>query len=196
MDYSPAKAELKRYLQDARDAVCWKLDGLSEYDMRRPMVPTATNLLGIVKHLAGVEIGYFGLTFGRDFDGELPWDDDDPQADMYAAADETSAEILELYRRAWTLADATIDQLPLEAIGRVPWWPEGRQEVTLHHVLVRCVGETNRHAGHADILRELIDGGRGWLADRTNLPSEDPAFWDAYRDRVERVAREASGNWP
>jgi len=59
------KADLRRYLQDARDALLWKLEGLSEYDIRRPLVATGTNLLGLVKHQAGVEMGYFGATFGR-----------------------------------------------------------------------------------------------------------------------------------
>ncbi|HJZ04073.1 MAG TPA: DUF664 domain-containing protein, partial [Streptosporangiaceae bacterium] len=67
------KADLRRYLQVAREAMLWKLDGLSEYDVRRPMVPTGTNLLGLVKHLASVEFGYFGETFGRPFSERLPW---------------------------------------------------------------------------------------------------------------------------
>ena len=67
------KATLVRYLQQARDAMLWKLDGLGEYDIRRPLTPTGTNLLGLVKHLAGVESGYFGATFGRPFPGTLPF---------------------------------------------------------------------------------------------------------------------------
>ena len=63
MDPDLKKAELSRYLQAAREALVWKLEGLSEYDVRRPMVPTGTNLLGLVKHLANVEAGYFGATF-------------------------------------------------------------------------------------------------------------------------------------
>ena len=72
------KSDLRRYLQDGRDAMLWKLDGLSEYDIRRPLVPTGTNLLGLVKHLAGFELGYFGDTFGRPWDGPPPWDESDP----------------------------------------------------------------------------------------------------------------------
>jgi hypothetical protein len=66
------KADLLRYLQDGRDALLWKLDGLSEYDIRRPLTPTGTNLLGLVKHIASVELGYFGDTFGRPFFDEEP----------------------------------------------------------------------------------------------------------------------------
>src|ERR1017187_3616287 len=156
------KADFHRYLQDARDALLWKLDGLGEYDVRRPLVPTGTNLLGLVKHVAGIELGYFGDTFGRAHGEPLPeFDPDQPLADMWATADETREQIIGLYRRAWAHSDATIDALPLDAIGHVPWWPEGRRAVTLHSVLVRVTAETHRHAGHADIVRELIDGAAG-----------------------------------
>jgi hypothetical protein len=66
-----AKAELRRYLQEGREAIVWKLSGLSEYDIRRPLTPTGTNLLGLVKHLAGVEADYFGVVFNRPFGEEL-----------------------------------------------------------------------------------------------------------------------------
>src|SRR5256885_8390733 len=103
MPASDPKPELKGYLQDARGAFLWKLDGLSEYDARRPMVRTGTNLLGLVKHMANVEMGYFGLTFDRPFDGPLPWTEDgEPElnADMWATAEESREEIVDLYRRA------------------------------------------------------------------------------------------------
>jgi len=89
MTASDPKADLHRYLQDAREALLWKLDGLSEYDIRRPLVPTGTNLLGLVKHVASVEFGYFGDCFGRPFDEPMPWleDDAEPNADMWATAD-------------------------------------------------------------------------------------------------------------
>ena len=147
----------------ARDALLWKLDGLSEYDIRRPLTPTGTNLLGLVKHLASVELGYFGDTFGRPFGEPLPWFDEDAEAnaDMWAAADESREQIIGLYRRAWAHSDATIGALALDAIGHVPWWPGEHSEVTLHRILVHVVAETDRHAGHADIVRELIDGAAG-----------------------------------
>ncbi|RPI23693.1 MAG: DUF664 domain-containing protein, partial [Actinobacteria bacterium] len=88
---SDAKAVLHRYLQTGRDALLWKLEGLSEYDIRRPLVPTGTNLLGLVKHVASVELGYFGDCLGRPSGEPLPWYDDDaePDADMWATAEET-----------------------------------------------------------------------------------------------------------
>jgi Protein of unknown function (DUF664) len=192
MTGSDPKAELHRYLQEARDALLWKLDGLSEYDIRRPLVPTGTNLLGLVKHLAMVEQGYFGDTFGRPSGDKIPWDEADPNSDMFAAPEESRADVTGLYRRVWAHSDATIGVLPLDATGHVPWWPPDRNEVTLHHILIRLVAETNRHAGQADIVRELIDGSAGVSAEASSLPSDDQAWWAAHRDRVERAARQAS----
>jgi hypothetical protein len=177
----------------AREAMLWKLDGLSEYDVRRPMVPTGTNLLGLVKHLASVEIGYFGETFGRPFGERLPWLEEgaEPNADMWAAPDESRAEIVGLYHRAWAHSDATIGALALDAIGQVPWWPEERREVTLHRILVHMIAETDRHAGQADIVRELIDGATGLRQDNGNLAPGDRTWWAEYRNRLEVAAREA-----
>jgi uncharacterized damage-inducible protein DinB len=193
MSGSDPKAELRRYLQAGRDALLWKLDGLSEYDVRRPLVPTGTNLLGIVKHVATVEAGYFGETFDRPFQESLPWLDDDAEqnADMWATAEESREQIVGLYHRVWTDSDATIEALPLDAIGHVPWWPPERSEVTLHLILVHMIAETHRHAGHADIVRELVDGAVGLRVDNDNMAPGDRVWWDSYRSRLERVAKEA-----
>ena len=160
MTGSDPKADLRRYLQEEREALLWKLEGLSEYDIRRPMVPTGTNLLGLVKHVAFVEFGYFGDTFGRPSEDVLQWDESDPNSDMFAS--------------------------------HVPWGPAERNEVTLHRILVHVATETARHAGQADIIRELIDGAAGLTSNHSNLPSGDQAWWAAYRDRVERAAQEAA----
>ena len=188
-----AKDDLHRYLRHGRDALLWKLEGLSEYDIRRPMTPTGTNLLGLVKHVASMELGYFGDTFGRPSPVPLPWLDEDaePNADMWATAAESRAQIVELYHRSWTHADETIEQLPLDAVGAVPWWPAERREVTLHRVLVHVATETHRHAGHADIVRELIDGAAGLRKDNSNLPDADEAWLAEYRQRLEAAARSA-----
>lgn len=187
------KQVLQRYLQTAREAVVWKLEGLSPYDARRPLVPSGTNLIGLVKHLAGVEFGYFGDVFGRPVDEPPAWlDYEQDNADMYAFADEPVADVLALYRRAWQHADATIAALPLDAPGEVPWWQPERCRVTLQQILVHVVAETNRHAGHADLVRELIDGSAGWKPDNSNLPDGDPGWWSDYVDSLERIAREAS----
>jgi uncharacterized damage-inducible protein DinB len=195
MTGSELKADLQRYLQTARDVLVWKLDGLSEYDARRPLTVTGTNLLGLIKHLAGVELGYFGDTFGRPFDEPLAWlrDDAEPNADMWATGDESREQIVGLYRRAWAHADATIDALGLDARGHVPWWPAERSEVTLHRILIHVIAETNRHAGHADIVREVIDGAAGLRKENDNLAPGDQTWWAGYRERLERVAQEAGG---
>jgi hypothetical protein len=188
MDLNDPKTGLHRYFTTVRESVLWKLEGLSEYDVRRPMTPTGTNLLGVVKHLGCVEIGYFGWTFGRALDIQFPWyaDDAEPNADMFATESETREEIVAQYRNAWEISDATITDLPLDAAGKVPWWPEERANVTLHLILVHMLAETNRHAGQIDVVRELIDGQAGLRADNSNLP--DDVTWPEYRARLETLA--------
>jgi uncharacterized damage-inducible protein DinB len=187
------KSTLHRYLQLARDAMLWKLEDLSEYDVRRPMTPTGTNLLGIVKHLASVELGYLGAVFGRPSHEPLPWfeDDAEPNADMWATPDETRDAIIGLYHRAWAHGDAAIEALDLDAKGHVAWWPPDRADVTLHQILVHLIAETHRHAGHADIVRELIDGAAGHRAELSNMPQADAEWWMAYTGRLEAAAGEA-----
>ncbi|MEW2016206.1 DinB family protein [Rhodococcus sp. NPDC076796] len=188
------KDELHQYLRIARENMLWKLDGLTEYQKRRPMTPTGTNLLGLIKHLSIVEYGYFGITFGREF--PAPFADLVKSAearlnsDMWAAADESSEFIVDLYREAWLHADKTIESNDLDTVGRVLHWPVERQEITLHRVLVHLVAETNRHAGHADIVRELIDDSVGLRLGNENMADGDAAWWAAYRDELETVARE------
>ena len=92
------------------------------------------------------------------------------------------------YRRAWAHSDATIDALDLESLGRVPWWPPDRNEVSLHRILIHVATETHRHAGHADIVRELIDGSAGLRPANDNLPDGDTQWWADYRARVEQAA--------
>lgn len=193
MTPSDAKADLQRYLQAARETLLWKLDGLDEYDARRPLTPTGTNLLGLVKHAAGVEVGYFGDCFQRPFDQVLPWlqDDAEPNADMWATADESREDILDLYRRVWAHSDATINVLALDETGSVPWWPAEHRAVTLHRVLVHVVAELGRHAGHADVVRELIDGAAGLLEGNDNLAPGDRLWWQDYTSRLQAVAQAA-----
>jgi uncharacterized damage-inducible protein DinB len=191
---SDPKADLGRYLQTAREALLWKLDGLSEYDIRRPMVPTGTNLLGLVKHVASVEAGYLGDTFGRPFGEQFPWfaDEAEPNADMWATADESREQVVGLYHRVWAHSDETVASLELDAIGHVPWWPDEHSEVTLHRILLHMIAETDRHAGHADIVRELIDGAAGLRPGSDNMAPGDQAWWADYRSRLEQAARSAA----
>lgn len=154
-----------------------------------PADSNRANLLGLVKHLSIVEAWYFGKTFGRPFPEHLPWWDDDAatNADSWATEHETRDEIVDRYRRVAARADATIDALALDGSGPVPWWP--KREVTLHTMLVHVLAETNRHTGHADILREQLDGAAGMNPDFANLPEQGTKWWEDYRARIERAAR-------
>jgi hypothetical protein len=141
---SEAKERFHTYLQEARDAMAWKLEGLSEYDVRRPVTPTGTNLLGLVKHLTIVEAWYFGRAFDRPFAEPLDWWDDDAEPDV----------------DAWVTPDETRS-------------------------------ETARRAGHADIVREQIDGAAGMRAEASNVPDRDEQAWAHHRATVEAAARAA-----
>lgn len=124
------KAELHRKLQAGRAGLLSRLEGLTEYDMRRPMTPTAANLLGLVKHLAGLEYGYLGESFDRPVPERLAWVGDGSiweGADMWARPDDSSTYIIGLYERACAHADRTITDLALETPGQVPHWPDDRR---------------------------------------------------------------------
>jgi hypothetical protein len=190
-DYNDPKTFFKMYLQRSRDALLWKLDGLSERAVRMPATKTGTNLLGIIKHVANVEIGYFGPPFGRTWPtpAELVSDEawnGDPNADFYANETESAEGIVDLYRRAWVFCDATIDELPLETVGHVPWWPAERADTSLARVTLHVITDLARHAGHADIVREEIDGATGMLPANSNVPDE--VDWPAYVTKLTALA--------
>jgi uncharacterized damage-inducible protein DinB len=190
-DLSDPKTALHHYLQAARDDLIWKLDGLGEREARLPRTATGTNLLGVIKHCANVEANYFGPTFGREFptpEELVPMGayEADPQADWYATESETKDGLIDLYRRVGAFADQTIEQLPLDAPGRVQWWRPGRQEVTLHRIIVHVICDLTRHAGHADIMREQHDGAIGLRRENTNLPDEHD--WPAYVTKLTTLA--------
>jgi hypothetical protein len=184
-----AKEYLHSDLREIREVILWKLDGLSEYDVRRPLTSTGTNLLGLVKHQSLSESRYFGEVFDRPFPEPLPrWDDAEARgSDMWATGQETREEIIGRYRRVWEHSDATITALAIDSPGYVPWWP--RPNVKLFNVLVHILTETSRHAGHADILREQLDGSTGAAADAR--PQRDAVFWAARCAEIERVAKAA-----
>jgi len=185
----------KEYLHDdlrlIREVMVWKLDGLSEYDIRRPLTSSGTNLLGMVKHLATWEARYFGEVFGRPFPVPLPrWDDTAARGtDLWATEDESREEIVGFYRLAWEHSDATINALDIDAPGHVPWWP--RPNVKLFNILVHILTETNRHAGHADILREQLDRRTGFAAGFTG-EERDAAYWEERCATIERAAQAAA----
>jgi uncharacterized damage-inducible protein DinB len=186
----PALTEtLLQYLQADRDCLVGALDGLSEYDVRRPMTPSGTSLLGLVKHVLSVELGYLADSAGRPSGIALTWDSEDAfdeSADMWAKADESREWLLDLYRQSWAHCDATVRELGLDAPATVPWWSEEQRETTLGHLVVRMVAETAHHAGHADILREEIDGRGGSDHDEIG----DEAWWTTFVARIQAAADE------
>jgi hypothetical protein len=186
-----AKEYLHNDLREIREAMLWKVDGLSEYDIRRPLTSTGTNLLGLIKHLSIWQSRYFGLVFDRPFPEPLPrWDDLEARGtDMWATEHETREEIIDRYRRVCEHSDATVTALAIDSPGHVPWWP--RPNVMLFNILVHSLTETSRHAGHADILREHLDGSTGTKAAYANT-QRDPAFWEAHRAKIERAAMAAA----
>jgi uncharacterized damage-inducible protein DinB len=152
---------LQAMLDKQRDVMIWKLDGLEDQQLRRPMTPSGTNLLGLVKHLAAVEYGWFCLTFDRPAE-PLPFDEEDEDADLRVDAHETTQDILDFHQRAREAADASIAELGLDAEG-TSWAGDA---VSMRWVILHMIEETARHAGHADIIREMIDGTTGYLPPR------------------------------
>jgi uncharacterized damage-inducible protein DinB len=150
---------LRISLQRHRDAVLWKTEGLDDEQLRRPMTPTGTNLLGLVQHLAGSEYQWFCEVFGRPAEPIAYFDPDDPgdPAAMRVAATQTTADVLAYYARARAAADSAIGELAMEDTGTA-WWGD---TVSMRWVLIHMIEDTSRHAGHMDILRELIDGQTG-----------------------------------
>lgn len=182
------KETLLRQLQFNRDALLWKCEGLSERDLRLPRTPTGTNLLGLVKHCAWVEHEYFITSFGRS-SGLNPPDidyDADPNGDLAATESEAAAELLSTYREVAGHVDAAIAEQTLDTPGHVSWWGE-RGDTTLGDVLVHVLGDIARHAGHADIIREGIDGLAGLRGDNTNLWVPEGG-WDTRVLRLTAIA--------
>ena len=152
------KTTLLASLQRHRDVVLWKLEGLDDEQLRRPVVPSGTNLIGLVKHLANAEYGWFCETFGRPTE-PLTDISADLEADMRAADGETTEDIVAFYRRAWAASDASILQTPLETTGT----SYSGATVSMRWVLVHMIEDTARHCGHLDLARELIDGATGFV---------------------------------
>jgi hypothetical protein len=188
MPTRPIRPDDHGYLQELRLLVVGCTAGLDEYQLRHPMTSTGTNLLGVVKHLIGIEAGYLGTCLGRPFDRPLPWIFDEsagPNRDMWATADESREYLLELYRDACAHSDAVLAEVGLQAPAIVDWWPEDARVTTSGALLSRVLTDTAMHAGQLQILRELIDGQAG--PDRHD--AGDDQWWSDYTDRLEEIAR-------
>ncbi|MBL0886705.1 DinB family protein [Myceligenerans indicum] len=185
------KRILKKYLRDAREALVWKVEDLSEREARWPRVPSGNNLAGLVKHMANVEAGYLGTILGRPWPtpAELVPEDlieTDPQADFYLTTDETLPGMIDLYRRVWTFTEENIDALPLDTRATVPWWRDN-SDTTLFRLIVHTLEDLSRHAGHADILREQHDGAVGLSKNNSNVPDLDEGG-ETYVDKLKAIA--------
>jgi hypothetical protein len=163
----------------------WKLDGLSDHDLRRPMTPTGTNLIGLVKHMTGVEGAYLCDAFGRQRPS-LTWESTEDASygefsDMYATPEETTEGLIADYRAACAAADRTIDEVDLDTEGR---HPAVGITINLRWMTMSVLQDTLRHAGQADIIRELIDGAAGHTRAFPNVPPPDEAHRQKYVARI------------
>ena len=152
------------------------------------MTPTGTNLLGVVKHLVGIEAGYLGACLGRPVTFPLPWISDETGGsirDMWATAGEPAGYIIDLYRRACAHSDTVLAETDAAAGASVPWWPPEQRETSVAALLARVLKDTAMHAGHLQIIRELIDGQAG--TDRQELG--DGRWWAAHVEQLDALAR-------
>lgn len=185
------KMLLKAHLRLVQQALLWKLEGLSDEDLRRRMTKTSTNPIGIVKHLTGVTYGYLCDAFERERE-RFPWESDEELfygLDMWATTDESCDEIIAAYRRAGDAAVQTIDELDLDTTGK----HHTGLTVSLRWMILTVLMDTTRHTGHADVVRENIDGSVGMNATLPNTtPGEDEESWRLYRARITgEIDREA-----
>jgi Protein of unknown function (DUF664) len=132
-----------------------KVGGLDEDDLRRVMTPTGLTLLGLVKHLAYIERYWFQEVFAG-ASVAFPWSDDDPDADWRAEPGERAPEIVALYlaeaeRSRQISAEAELDDMSAHRT----------VAVSLRWVLLHMLEELARHLGHADLMRERVDGATG-----------------------------------
>lgn len=154
---TPEMETLVRYLDTYRGIIVFKAEGVERSAGIEPLVPSGTSLLGIVKHLAYVERWWFQAVLGQR-EVEFPWSEDDPDADWRIEQDESVDDIINLYRGEFVESQAI-----LEGIGSLDdLFPQGDDQISARRVVIHMIEETARHAGHADILRELIDGSTGW----------------------------------
>ncbi|WP_166376063.1 DinB family protein [Aeromicrobium phragmitis] len=189
MDDTTWRSILTRYLDRAHRSVLDAVDGVSEYDLRRPLTPTGTNLLGLLKHLATVEHGYLVQLPGRssDADAVITWNDDESMAanaEMWVERSMSSSEVIDLFTAVGAASRSTLEELPLDTPVTVPWWRADNRDTTLGLLAVHVVAETAQHAGHLEILREQLDGRTATAGD----DDRDEEWWNGY---VAKIAAEA-----
>jgi uncharacterized damage-inducible protein DinB len=151
------KEVLGGFLDHYRRTLLEICEGLSEDQLRRPMVPSGTSLLGMVKHLAYTERGWFQEAVANErFD--YPFDTDDPGADFRIEEGESAEDIFDLYRHACERSRRALEAASLDDMVENP---DRSADYNVRWFVVHMIEETARHAGHADIIRELLDGKTG-----------------------------------
>lgn len=150
------KAAMAEVLDTYRDIAIWKVDGLSKEDAVRPMVPSGTSLLGIVKHLAYVERWWFQAVLAKR-DVEFPDTEDDPDAEWRVEEDESVQDIVDFYNAECAISREVMTGLSLDAE-----YERRTGTTTARKIILHMIEEIARHVGHMDILRELSDGATGW----------------------------------
>jgi len=152
------KEMLLGFLNFLRETILWKADGLTDEELRRPHDPSGLTLLGLIKHLAYVERWWFQRVFiGEDV--TFPWTEEDPDADWRVEPDETTQAICDLYRQEIDIANRVVAEHDLDDLARVP--RPSMQGLQLRWIVTHMIEETARHCGHADFMREAIDGQTG-----------------------------------
>ncbi len=151
------RAILEAFLDFHRSIVLRKLRGLSDADATRRLVPSATTLAGLVKHLTQVERNWFPYLLAPDPGDVFPTSAEDAEASFALADGDTVAALATAYEKACARSRELAARFDLDHV--VPQPQLG--EVSLRWILVHLIEETARHAGHADILRELTDGSTG-----------------------------------
>lgn len=146
---------LTAFLDRYRETIVWKLQGLSKDQASRHLVPSATTLLGVVKHLAFVERGWFQADFAGEEVSWPPGAESDPGTDFVIEPPDTIESIVQLYQDEIAKSRVIVARSSLDDLSH-----EGEPH-SLRWILVHMIEETARHAGHADILRELTDGAIG-----------------------------------
>ncbi|WP_286930399.1 MULTISPECIES: DinB family protein [Aeromicrobium] len=181
------------YLQRGHRAVLRAVHGVDEYDARRPLTPTGTNLLGLVKHLAIVELEYVASCAGFRSDLGTPWETttgEEDNSDLWLTADESAQSVVDLYVAVGDHTARACAELPEDAPAKVPWWSE--PDTSFDYLLVHMVSETAQHAGHLEILREGLDGqGDAWDESRSE---RDAAWWAALNERITAAAEPFRGS--
>jgi len=151
------------FLDEQRNHVLGILEGLTEEQLRRPVLPSGWHCLGMVKHLALADEHYwFGSVVGGESFGFFP---EGRNAEWQLDPGESADDVFGLYRREIERANAVIAATPLEAAPRQPdplWQEWGIDFPDLRFIMLHVIKETACHAGHLDAVRELIDG-RQWI---------------------------------